>query len=63
MNNIKDMIKKDNELLASFVKFSHENSGLSFWQALRSWSRYNFIIGKMERFEEGVDTFYLEDKK
>ena len=52
-----------NKTLKSFVDYSEKNKELSFWQALRSWSGYNFIYGSYleSRDEELDDTFYIED--
>lgn len=55
--------------LESFTKYCKENPELRFWQALRNWSKYDFIMGwSAEEFdldkanEMGLkDTFYIED--
>jgi len=52
------------EALESFIKYCREHPEERFWQALRNWSRCDFILGSYEhpyenRFEP-VDTFYIE---
>lgn len=59
-------------VLYDFVKFCVNNPDLRFWQALRAWTRVNFIltsahpISDIERglgSESGLrDTFYWENK-
>lgn len=66
---------KDNlrskELLASFVRYCLENEELRFWQALRNWCGWGFVlVAEYKRhlgqysnpYEEKtiVDTFYWE---
>lgn len=59
---------KNSEVLKDFVKYCESHPYERFWQALRNWSEYNFIIGSMapvyEINESTIleDTFYLEGK-
>jgi hypothetical protein len=54
-----------NKTLKSFVDYCEKNKSLRFWQALASWSGYNFIYGSYaeSRDEALDDTFYIEDEK
>ena len=66
---------KSKKTLDSFVKYCYENPNLRFWQALRNWSKFDFIYGKtinhndklawnkyMDFVENTEDTFYFEGK-
>lgn len=56
---------KNRKDLESFTDFCIENSDLRFWQALRNWSKYEFIYASKTYFENSLlkDTFYLDDYK
>ncbi len=53
---------KSEKTLNSFIKFCEENENLRFWQALRNWCKFNFIMGFDKLPDEGTDTFYFEGK-
>ena len=53
--------------LGDFVNYCQEHPDERFWQALRNWSGYDFILG-VKGYEAGDeieisqhDTFYIED--
>ncbi len=50
------------ELLLSFTEYCFKNPEQRFWQALRNWSEYNYILGAAD-IEDTLtfeDTFYKE---
>ena len=54
---------RNSEALASFTEYCQANPRHRFWQALRNWSEYPFILGSHATppFPEGMkDTFFLE---
>lgn len=67
---------KNYKVLASFVRFCEQNPELRFWQALRNWSGYHFIIacglnekgnlpsslGTAVNSGEAQDTYYWESR-
>jgi len=56
------MIKsKNRDLLLSFTKYCEENPELRFWQALRNWSTWAFILAS-NGSERTQDTFYWRRK-
>lgn len=62
-----DKQSKNEELLKEFVEYCGQRPDLRFWQALRNWSQYNFILGAETLqgngdFEGIEDTFYREGK-
>lgn len=61
---------RDQKTKEAFIKFLNDNPDLRFWQAIRNFSTYDFILGwEAEEFDfsklpEGcVDTFYIEEDK
>lgn len=56
-----------NKTLKSFVNYCESHPSERFWQALASWSGYNFIYGSVtpehEINENLVDTYYIKDEK
>lgn len=67
------MKSKNEQVLKDFVKYCEANPEQRFWQALRNWSKYIFIIGYkstkskdnfpyIEDTDEEEDTFYKEGK-
>ena len=51
-----------NKELKSFIKYCEKNPEQRFWQALRNWSKYNFIYGSMAGLEIHMDKLIgLED--
>jgi hypothetical protein len=59
------MKNRNSEVLKSFIKYCKEHPDERFWQALRNWSGYGFIL--VSRFFEPcrdgiIDTFYWENK-
>jgi hypothetical protein len=53
---------RNSEALQSFVQYCEEHPEQRFWQALRNWSKWRYIVGTNIRGDESqaVDTFYLE---
>ena len=55
-----------NKTLKSFLEYYKKNPHQRFWQALRNWSGYNFILrtdtSKWRCDPTIQDTFYIEDK-
>ncbi len=51
---------RNSELLRDFVEYCANHPDQRFWQALRNWSGYNYIIARNEMRDE--DTFYWEGK-
>ena len=54
-------MSKNIKLLKDFVKYCQEHPNQRFWQALRNWCGYAFILVKNHK-EELKDTFYWEGK-
>jgi len=46
---------KEQTLFESFILYHHTYPEQRFWQALRNWSKYNFIYGSDVSLEEGLD--------
>ena len=44
-----------------FQTYHENNPDQRFWQAVRNFSKYNFIFGKQSLDDKGEDTFYNED--
>jgi hypothetical protein len=57
---------KSKKLLDDFTKYCQERPELRFWQALRNWTVYNFIVvtDDIENISSNTikDTFYWEEK-
>ena len=62
---------KSKEKLLDFVAFCIENPSLRFWQALREWSKFNFIFASnvknirdimdLDKLADVLeDTYYIE---
>ena len=64
----KHMENKNIVLLSEFASYCQRHPNERFWQALRNWSEYNFILVANKHdldkstFPDEVDTFYFEDK-
>jgi len=61
------MKTENSELLESFVRYCQEHPDQRFWQALRNWSGYPFILGSdgsagFEKTYE-IDTFELRNRR
>lgn len=58
---------KSQQLLDSFVAYCKANPDQRFWQALRNWCGWSFVLVSNDRLctEEAsvVDTFYWEHNK
>lgn len=60
------LLTRNSVALTSFVAYCEAHPTERFWQALRNWSKWNFIYGSREPLDDyGVagsftDTFYLE---
>jgi len=52
---------RNSKALASFVSFCKDHPDQRFWQALRNWSKFNFILGAngLDGWD-ATDTFCLE---
>ena len=53
---------KSKDTLIDFIKYCVENDNQRFFQALRNWSKFNYIVGFDKLPDEGIDTFYFEGK-
>lgn len=56
---------ENNELLADFVSYCQEHPHERFWQALRNWSGWSFIVAGTSYDEiqgRQSDTFYWRGK-
>ncbi len=58
-------MNRNSDKLVSFTKYCIEHPEERFWQALRNWSEYSFVIGrKIHKLDTDVydeeDTFYIE---
>ncbi len=49
-------------MLADFMAYCEANPSMRFWQALRNWSGYSFILAVPVGSELDYDTFYWEGK-
>lgn len=60
------MKNRNNKILEDFIKYCKEHPQERFWQALRNWVGYNFIITtNSDRWMTDTffqDTFYWEGK-
>lgn len=54
---------RNSEVLASFVRYCQENPEHRFWQALRNWSGYHFILTAELSDEKRMDTFNWEGRR
>lgn len=51
------------KLIESFSIFCQDNPDLRFWQALRAWSAFEFILVSNKRsYDDLRDTFYFKGK-
>jgi hypothetical protein len=53
-------VTKNSDALQSFVAYCQMHPHERFWQALRNWSRFGFILGANERTGATLDTFNIE---
>ena len=53
-------VTRNSEALASFTKYCEQHPHERFWQALRNWSRWAFILGAQTRDGGTIDTFNLD---
>lgn len=58
---------RNSEVLADFVEYCEDHPDHRFWQALRNWSGYPFVLvaGEPPAFgpvNDAHDTFYWEGK-
>ena len=60
------MKTRNSEVLEDFVNYCKTHPDQRFWQALRNWSEFDFILGSHEKpFQQPFpfqDTFYFEGK-
>ena len=59
---------KSKILLDSFIRYCEANPEQRFWQALRNWSGWHFIVAmqgttEQEFADQWEDTFYWETNK
>ena len=58
-------MSRNSKVLGDFIAYCDVNPSLRFWQALRNWSDYNFIIVTDDKDSlkgDWKDTFYWEGK-
>jgi len=63
--NEQERITKNSKTLASFVAYCEAYPDMRFWQALRNWCGYNFVIvsnapGAEYIHSDDKDTFHWE---
>lgn len=52
---------RNSEVLADFVEYCEDHPDHRFWQALRNWSGYPFVVVRSSMPVPGdIDTFYWE---
>ncbi len=51
---------RNSEALNSFVAYCRAHPTWRFWQALRNWSSFGFILGADTRDGGTIDTFHME---
>lgn len=64
-------MSKNSKVLDSFVEYCNNHPDERFWQALRNWSGFPFImatnwkagIGNRSIHDYDFDTFYFEGKR
>jgi len=57
------MKTRNSEVLGSFVLYCQEHPKERFWQALRNWSGFAFILASHSGYFHSLkDTFYWEGK-
>ena len=49
------------KLAKSFLEYCEKYPDQRFWQAIRNWSKVNFIVIKNNLDDDGLDTFYLRN--
>jgi len=55
---------RNSKELADFVKFCEAHPEQRFWQALRNWTGYGFIVATNEGIHHrDLDTFYWEGRR
>lgn len=64
---------RNSKVLKDFAKYCEEHPEHRFWQALRNWSGYSFILvsnippgmpsGTIAELPQQADTFYWEGKR
>jgi hypothetical protein len=62
METTQNKDSRNRKILDSFVKYCEEHPQERFWQALRNWSRFNFIYVSLHVVDNPklVDTFYFD---
>jgi len=55
------MKNKNKKILRDFIEYCNKHKTQRFWQALRNWSSYNFILGSKESSILDIDIMTLED--
>lgn len=54
-------VSSQHEVLLSFISYFLDHPEELFWQALRNWSGYNFVL-VANHVDFPVDTFYWKGK-
>lgn len=54
---------KSEKLLTSFIAYCLEHPEERFWQALKNWCGWNFVMVAEKPEDAGRDTFYWEDNE
>lgn len=58
-------MSKNEKLLKSFTSYCYKHKEERFWQALRNWAKFNFLMAywtTKEGIDEEGDTFYFTEK-
>ena len=63
IKNDEGVPSKNQKLLASFSEYCLANPNLRFWQALRNWSKSNFILKSSHYDYEMFNVEYLKKYK
>ena len=58
------MRTKDEELLADFTAYCKDHPNERFWQALRNWSEWPYVLVATSKSPRAdvIDTFYWEGR-
>lgn len=57
-----EMENKNADILKSFVEYCETHPQERFWQALRNWCGWSFVMVSHEKIGNGRDTFYFKDR-
>jgi len=60
----KKKVTRNSETLASFVKYCKEHPYQRFWQVLRDWSGYPYVLVRPDPLEDTTaDTYYWDGRR